>query len=386
MVTRVELPQLTGLRFLAAGSVVLFHLQFYSLSGVPGPVLRVAAYGNASVGLFFILSGFILTYTYLGSSGRLDKRRFWFSRFARIYPVYLLALLIAAPVDIRSELSRQSAHALPELLASLLSTPFLLQAWIPQVALSWDAPSWSLSAEAFFYALFPFVAPRLMRLSVRRASLVFVGLWVAALTGPFVYDFIFPNRVSAAGPTGDPWLLFVGYNPLARLPEFVLGIIVARLFLARPRDARPALNGILSGVVLAALLGLCLTVPNLPFLVVNNGLFDPLFALLVYGLATESGLIARVFSTRAIVFLGGASYALYLLHWPAIEMLSRTVHLAGMSQLVLLFGFAVSVIIAAAVTFRIVEQPARAALRTRFERMQPQRASPVPARKYSSPS
>ena len=371
MATRVELPQLTGLRFLAAGSVVLFHLHRYSLGGAPEAVQRVAAYGNAAVGLFFILSGFILTYTYLGSESPLENRRFWFARLARIYPVYLLTLLIAAPVDIRSELSTASVHELPKLLASLLSTPILMQAWIPQVALSWNAPGWSLSAEAFFYAVFPFVAPRLMRVTVRAATLDLVALWVAALAAPIAYGLVFPDRVSAAGPSSDPWLLLIAYNPLPRLPEFLFGIILARLYLARPRGATPALNGMLSVAALAVLVGLWILVPNLPFLLVNNGLFDPLFALLIYGLATETGLIARVFSTRSIVFLGGASYSLYLLHWPALEATFDLAHRTGLSQTVLEFGYAAGIMIAACVIFRVVEQPARIALRARLDGLRP---------------
>src|SRR6478752_7231975 len=91
---RDTLPALTGLRFVAALLVVLFHYQFLvpglAQSAVPGA--RVIQAGFVGVSIFFVLSGFILAYTYLDPDGtmRSTVSAFWHARFARIYPAYAL--------------------------------------------------------------------------------------------------------------------------------------------------------------------------------------------------------------------------------------------------------------------------------------------------------
>src|SRR5215475_10169980 len=92
---RPRLPALTSLRFFAALHVVTFHL--YTMHITAGPVWyqRLSSIGYVGVGLFFVLSGFILVYTYAGRSW--TARSFWQARFARIYPAYLFSLSVTAP-------------------------------------------------------------------------------------------------------------------------------------------------------------------------------------------------------------------------------------------------------------------------------------------------
>ncbi|MCP4503608.1 MAG: acyltransferase [Deltaproteobacteria bacterium] len=100
---RVHLKMLTGIRFLAALHVVIYHLWRYDAWHPPGIVLDAVAAGPVAVTLFFVLSGFILTYTYASTDGESasllsSSTAFWRVRFARIYPVYALGLLISLPI------------------------------------------------------------------------------------------------------------------------------------------------------------------------------------------------------------------------------------------------------------------------------------------------
>src|SRR3954471_5489435 len=92
---RPRLPALTSLRFFAALHVVTFHL--YSIRVTDGPAWyrNLSSVGYAGVGLFFVLSGFILVYTYAGRPWTM--RTFWLTRVARIYPAYLFSLFVTAP-------------------------------------------------------------------------------------------------------------------------------------------------------------------------------------------------------------------------------------------------------------------------------------------------
>ena len=98
----VFIRQLTGIRFVAAAWVLLYHLQgpLNTLGLLAIPILPdVMRVGRLGVDLFFALSGFILTHTYLTRLGpRLAGRKtidFWWLRLARVYPVHLVMLVIA---------------------------------------------------------------------------------------------------------------------------------------------------------------------------------------------------------------------------------------------------------------------------------------------------
>src|SRR5690242_17436535 len=160
---RPVLKPLTGLRFLAAMAVVAYHALDALVPHAPGYLSRLASHGYLGVSLFFVLSGFILTYTYIEpDSGALrgSAREFWWARIARVYPMYTAALVVALPVFLlyRIALAPPEARAQATIAAGL--TPMLLQGWWPPAACQWNCPGWSLSVEMFFYAIFPFLAVR----------------------------------------------------------------------------------------------------------------------------------------------------------------------------------------------------------------------------------
>src|SRR5882724_5212610 len=93
---RSHLKALTTLRFFAALHVVLFHMWVTGEFAVgPWWYRNFASIGYVGVNCFFVLSGFILVYTY--TDPLLDAPRFWQARLARIYPAYALSLVISAP-------------------------------------------------------------------------------------------------------------------------------------------------------------------------------------------------------------------------------------------------------------------------------------------------
>src|SRR5882672_8546864 len=93
------MPALTGLRFLLAGLVMLFHVAGKQMAHAPAWIGAMVGHGYLSVNAFFILSGFVLAHSYLDSAGRLRGERwnFWIALFARIYPVYALAIILCFP-------------------------------------------------------------------------------------------------------------------------------------------------------------------------------------------------------------------------------------------------------------------------------------------------
>ena len=145
---------LNGLRFLAALAVVIFHCapRVGGYGRLPEILKNLIEEGPAAVGFFFILSGFVLAHRHLNGGPRVQTPEFYWARFARLYPAYLLAFLLFLPVA----LQRYVVNPLPGsagrhtfVLSAVLSC-LMLQSWTP-LAQAWNGPSWSLSVEAFMY-------------------------------------------------------------------------------------------------------------------------------------------------------------------------------------------------------------------------------------------
>ncbi len=153
-----ELRALSGLRFVAAFHVLVFHTLFtFSRASVLlplGPLRSLLGSGYVGVNLFFVLSGFVLAYAYVSpDDGTMTTTagRFWRARFARIYPLHLLGLLLALPLF---ALGSSANHATTSAIAlegakELALCALLVQAWVPAHVFDLNGPAWSLSVEVF---------------------------------------------------------------------------------------------------------------------------------------------------------------------------------------------------------------------------------------------
>jgi peptidoglycan/LPS O-acetylase OafA/YrhL len=149
-----RIDALTSVRFFAALWVVLFHHQ--EVVSWPVPVLAVAQHGSLGVSLFFVLSGFILTYTYHGTfqPGTVLRRypSFLWARFSRIYPMYLFSVVLYTPLALWGNLQ---AHGVGVTAASWLANAGMVQSLWPDVVLlwGWNRSLWSIPTEFVFYLM-----------------------------------------------------------------------------------------------------------------------------------------------------------------------------------------------------------------------------------------
>ena len=332
---RRQLPSLTGARFVAAVAVVVYHLWRWDAWAVPGVVEHVVGGLSVAVSFFFVLSGFVLAWSGLRDDGslRLPATAFWRGRLRRLAPTFWLATVVALPTALA--LLHRSGLQGAELARAIgvdaaLSLSFL-QAFVPGHELAINPPAWSLSAEMFFSLLFPLLAPPLFRLRAGTAVAALVSLWLLSWLPGVLYLVLDPDGLSAAGIAIDHRahavvLDVLRYHPLLRLPEFLAGIVAARLFLdGRRVPAWAAVVAVLAVAVVMAVLALGLPAP-----LVHNGLLVPAFIMLVLALAstspTTSPTMALSTSSRWWQRLGDSSYALYLLHVPLLYWV------AGMSM------------------------------------------------------
>lgn len=340
--------------------------------------------GYLGVSLFFVLSGFILAYNYLDATGerRVDRAAFWNARFARIYPAYALSLLVAFPTVWRWAVAKLAeaplAVAAGKVLAVAVLNTSLLQAWLAQTVPPWNAPGWSLSVEALFYGLFPFLGPTLAALGARRPVRTLAALWVAGLVVPSLYTLAArrPHLSPLDGTEPTMVLTAISYFPLLHLPEFLLGVVVGKLFLAYDAtvhdraDRARARWGVVADCAILAYPALLAATPALPYPLLHNGLLAPVFALIIFALAAGDGAASRVLSWAPLLLLGEASYGLYLFHLPLLSRVREVGAAVGASwdrwwQPVVVAAVA-SLALSVAV-LKLVEEPARRSVRRRLD-------------------
>ncbi|MGC2398442.1 MAG: acyltransferase [Acidobacteriaceae bacterium] len=347
------MPALTGIRCFAALNLVFFH---FSDPHSFGPLSPVVNGGYVSVSFFLLLSGFILTYNYADRAqrGALSARSFWSARFSRLYPVYIFSLLLSAGMLIQE----LQAHTRAEFGLGVILTPLLLQGWHPALTTFWNTPAWTMSTEAFFYLLFPWLITRRRPRQTGTILLILLGVWLASLVLPALYMHFnpdgdaHPDRYSVG-----VWMRAIKFMPLQHLPSFVFGMALGFLNERIRPESRKRLA---AGLIAFAALYLILCVGDrLPYVMMHDGLLMPLYAGVVLCLAGQNP-VARFFGLLPFIAIGEASYCLYLLHYNLWTLLHDS-HVLEKSGLIVFDPWLsyLLLVIAALLTKRLIERPAR---------------------------
>ena len=352
-----RLNGLTGLRTFAAINIVFFHFSNPKCFGWFAPVVNA---GYASVSFFILLSGFVLAYNYAGRArnGELNKGRFWEARFTRLYPIYFLSLLLSwrmVPVE-------HVAHTHAMFWTGMVLSPLLLQGWIPEIATFLNTPAWTMSAEAAYYMAFPWLAKakRPERVGPQLAKMAVV--WGIGLIPGTLYIVFNPDGIAHPDRWSyGPWLQVLKYTPWPHLASFVFGVMLANLDELVPRAGRLRLMlgvGGFAGTFFILWLG-----GQIPYAIVHDGLLMPLFGCIILGLAGENWL-AWGMGWRQLVFVGEASYCLYLLHFNLWNLIhdSHVLERTGLIRFDPWISY-VLLIAMALLALHLIEKPAQRLLR-----------------------
>ena len=352
---RNDIPSLTGLRGIAAWLVVIAHTDGFFVAPQPAWLeyaWRVCA--NLGMTTFFVLSGFVIHYNYgasIAAKGAPAIRSFLIARFARLYPLYLLALLlsIAFSPPILHE------NAFPQWCWRYLT---MTQDWTPTlidnklVATLYFGSVWSISAEVGLYIFYLVVAASLDGMQTVRAALFAIA--ALSIVGTiFVVGY-------AAGYWFDAlahqewWLSF---SPLCRMPEFLLGALIAQLYLIGPdlRDAR--WTGFAGACWIVASFAAC-------FLFLNFQAFfgfAPGVAALMFYFAHYRSPAASLIESPIMLMLGEASYSIYMLHGFVLwYVMKQSPYLPAALRIAMAWGL---IFVVAAIVYRWFEAPARRLIR-----------------------
>lgn len=296
---------LTSLRFFFAMMVFSSHLTFIikpeENSALNWINQHIFSEGFIGVSFFFILSGFILSYTYQEKiiNRTTSTYDFWIARIARIYPLHILTIMMIVPLIFKEQIATGGIFIL-----KFLSNLTLLQSFIPnsEYYFSLNAPSWSISNEWFFYLMFP-------------AIVFFINsnnklIWVLF----FLLLIIIPSSMPFVNQQHQHYLFYI--NPVFRLTDFAIGIFLFNISLKLK-------NLTLSQKNIYTLIELCSIGLFVLFFVFHNKIpivyryscyyWLPM-SIIIFVFSLQKGAISGILSNSFLILLGEISFGIYMIH------------------------------------------------------------------------
>jgi len=319
-VRRPALPALTGIRSLLALTIMLFHFTPSGLTWAAHPrftLYPIIDIGYVFVSFFFVISGFILYYNYANRPGGVNAVDFWVARASRLYPVYLLTMLVSIPM-LAIEWQARS-HG--QFVIGVITTPLLIQGFFPRLATFWNTVSWTLSCEVALYLLFPWLVKVRLPKNVGKLIVMGLGFWLLGMVPHMIYLATNPDHLAHAPDrySYGVYIEFLKYTPLPYLCTFLCGITIGKIH----EEAKLGVRGrMIVGLCGFAAAWFCCyhLEAQMPYILVHGGLLTPVFGAIILGLAGPSPL-ASLFSWRPLVAIGTSTYALYLLHFNVYQLI-----------------------------------------------------------------
>jgi peptidoglycan/LPS O-acetylase OafA/YrhL len=379
---RASLPSLTGLRFIAALLVFLTHstvlanplqptapVNFFADQDIAKPLADLAGKAGAiGVSFFFVLSGFVLTWS--ATPGE-KVTAFWRRRGLKIYPNHIVTWALAMWLFA----SATPVHA-------WLSNLFLLHAFSNRIenlqSVNW--PAWSLCSELLFYALFPLLILLVRRISERR-----LWLWAAAMVAGVVGMAAVTRFVTGGLDTGHGLTLnqywFSYMFPPPRLFEFALGMILARIVAA---GLWPRIGLWPSAVLFAGGYWLANVAP--PPYYFSATTIVPIAMLICAAASSDLRGDGSRLGSRTMVWLGNVSFAFYMVQVLVVFYGRREVLGAHTYGLVPALGLYLALflanLLAAWLLHSLVEQPVMRRWGRSRKRANAPEAQPEPAQPH----
>ncbi|WP_448269833.1 acyltransferase family protein [Nostoc sp. DSM 114159] len=364
-----HIKSLTSLRGIAALVVVVHHFSYY---GLPKIGSTLSAYSNFFkngylwVDFFFILSGFIMTHVYTETFylkvSLKNYRSYLFSRFARIYPLHIFIISLFFGLEVVKLLFlNTSAFTGKFNLTALFANIFLLQAfdlkcpplfWCDTY---WNEPAWSISVEFFIYCIFPFLLLFLLKNSYKNDFII--------------YSFTLFSILLLITFTGGNLDTIIGVPSIARCGlECILGIITYKIY--HRGNYKKYCNLNLLAMIAITWIILIMHYYWHDFRNLHDWLILPAFSLLILSVSIKNNsVISKFLNSGLMLYIGTISYSIYMVHWFFQELLKSFwlykfhdvfgKEFTEYQSLTSLGVFLMIVLLAASLTYKYVEVPAR---------------------------
>ncbi len=332
-----HIKSLTGLRFFAALLVMLMHFSEYmKFPDISLPIIKA---GGIGVSFFFVLSGFLLYLRYgfifENKINKQDIKNFYLARFFRIYPAYFLGLILITIIHFitfkhfKSNPSFENASLSGWIANFLALQTFSSNLFTQQF---WNAPSWSVSTEFFFYISFPFflfffTRKVETRFNIIIAILLFLTVWVIlrllVVFGSFAGWF---DR--------NLWVDYISdRNFFWRFWEFGIGVFSGKFFLTQKIQWTETKSG--RNILLLSCILIILSIAYMPWpadpmshllmRVLRLAILNTLpFAIIITIFCTGRNFLSSTMENKFVIYLGECSFAIYIYHWSFWTILEST--------------------------------------------------------------
>lgn len=322
------IKQLAFTRFIAAIAIVFFHygksIPLFEEIGLSFLIER----GNIAVSYFFVLSGFVMIIAYSKYS-QINFKGFMINRFARIYPLYFIALLFVIFLYYNSKAN----------FLDIFLNVTMLQSWSPGKAMTLNFPGWSLSVEMFFYLLFPFLYNEIyQKVKFKFLFTAIISFWF--LSQIFFYGLNHMENITNYFYTLNDY----HYLPILHFNSFLIGNLAGIHFVHQEKGEDK--NYLLVILLLSLFIGFALNY-NINL---HNGLLAIPFALFIYFLSSSNDLITKILKSKIFIYLGEISFGVYILQYPIFMIcttfrISKYFHLSLTDNSELIFFVKVLILI-----------------------------------------
>ncbi|WP_029321016.1 acyltransferase family protein [Butyrivibrio sp. AE3004] len=351
MNSRTKIESLQGLRAIAFICIFLSHCNIAVLERL----------GNFGVSLFFVLSGFLMVYSYYKSDGKndssiIDRLMFSWNKIRKLYPLHIVAMIIAVPIRYYESILYSETFFFPMTLVNLVLNSFLLQSWIPNmdIVYSLNGVVWYLSTCAFHYFMFPWLIKSIRKYKgVKEPITISVILFavqamLSALT-PYL-----PFYQSTGGWKFSVWFSYI--FPISRLVDFIIGCNLGYIFISKKHSDGKRLSFYIGMEFLSVFLFLCSSA------IYNTSIINKLqfgkttiwtipTCMIIYIFALNKGVLSKILTHKFLVFLGDLSSYTFIVHQLVIKicMFTATMFVGEAfkkNPIVLFSAFCISIAIA----------------------------------------
>jgi len=350
---------LTSLRFIFALMVFFSHLGLL-FDDLDSNFLKdsMAKYiympeGYIGVSFFFILSGFVLSYSYKERiiNGEVSFKNFMIARFARIYPLHVVTLLFAFLMSVFY------VEDIFLFIQKTIVNLFLVQSFVPSRSFyfSFNGVSWSISNEMFFYFLLPFLLIFISK-AIKNVKIITATLFI-----PILILFLFKDS------SNSYWIFNI--NPFFRLFDFIIGILLYEVFnkFMKVNLSRYLFSLIELGAIIVFIL-FFLFRQNIHQSYLYSVYYWIPMSIIIFVFAFQKGVISSILSHRFLIYLGEISFAFYMIHQLVIKVfwaINLKLNLVTNGYLLIALAFLLS-LIGAGVANKIIEKPLNHFFRNKY--------------------
>ena len=343
----MRIEQLTFTRFLAALIIVVFH---YGLDVPPFMHPSISfLFSNIGISYFFVLSGFVMVIAYSKSGKEIAPIQYYRNRFARVYPVYLFALLL-------SMLTMWICY-FPLTWDGVTMNLLMLQAWFPQYPMLINRAGWTLSVEVLFYLSFPFLYNKLY-LKFRLIPIA-VGILLFWLLSQLLSSYLISIPSLIKEDSTSHHLIY--YFPFMHFNQFLIGNLFGILLLHSYERFRRNWDIVI--IILLAGMAALLKF-SIPYANYHNGFLALFFAFIILIISLNTGYITKISNSKIGIFLGEISFGMYILQIPIHDAFYKsTKPLYYDHPNWFFYLYLITLILISAISYKYAETPLRKLLK-----------------------